>query len=509
MSRVERLKKNTISSLVYQALALIAGLIVPRLIILYYGSSINGLVYSIANFLGFITILDLGIGAVISSNLYKPLAEKNTKKINEIYKYARNFYNKIAFILILYTIALIFIYPHIVDSNFGNYFIESLIVIISISVFSQFFFGITYTLLLRSDQRQYISFNLSSITLILNVVLSVILITSGLSIHLVKLSASIIFFLKPLVLSVYVKRNYDITNDIRLGKSPIKQQWNGVAQHLAYLIQDKTDIIILTWFSTLGSISIYSIYYMIVSGIRSFVYASTAGFSALIGNMIARNETEKLKNLFEKFEWLIHTISTLLFTTAGILIIPFVKVYTKGVNDINYIVPAFAVILTMGAAVRCFQLPYNTVVQAALHFRETQKSAIIEPIINLAISIILVKELGIVGVAIGTFISISYRTIYLAHYLSFNIIKIHIKNTYKLLLIDMISVILMIVLTNSIKINSSGYFLWSLSAALILTINIIVTIIINLFFYQKYLLSGFNRSVVMFSKKFNMEEGKK
>jgi len=89
MSRADRLKKNTISSLVYQALAIIAGLIVPRLVILYYGSSINGLVYSIASFLGFITILDLGIGAVICSNLYKPLAEKNLKKVNEIFNYAK------------------------------------------------------------------------------------------------------------------------------------------------------------------------------------------------------------------------------------------------------------------------------------------------------------------------------------------------------------------------------------------------------------------------------------
>ena len=495
MSRADKLKKNTISSLVYQALALIAGLIVPRLIILYYGSSINGLVYSIVSFLGFITILDLGIGAVISSNLYKPLAEKNVKKVNEIFNYAEKFYNKIGFILILYTITLIFIYPHIVDGDFGNYFIESLIVIISISVFAQYFFGITYTLLLRSDQRQYISFYLNSIILVLNVLISVILITSGLSIHIVKLSAAIIFFLKPLVLSIYVRRNYDLTKNVIVKKSPIKQQWNGVAQHLAYLIQDKTDIIVLTCFSTLGQISIYAIYYMIISGVKAFVYASTAGFSSLIGNMIAKNEIEKLKNLFGKFEWLIHTISTLLFTTAGILLIPFVKIYTNGVYDINYILPMFGLILSMGAAVRCFQLPYNTVIQAALHFKETQKSAIIEPIINLTISIILVIELGLIGVAIGTLISISYRTIYLSHYLSYNIIKIDIKNTYKLVFVNVISAISMIMLSDYVEIDSSSYFLWSLSAVLILSINIVITIIINLVFYKKYILNTLKESL--------------
>lgn len=496
MSRAGRFKKNTISSLLYQVLVVVSGLIIPRLFLSYYGSEIYGLVSSITSFLGFITILDLGIGAVITANFYKPLAEKNIKKINEIYKYARKFYNKIALILILYSLALIFIYPNFIEEKFGNYFIELLIAIISLSVFSQYFFAIVNTLLLRSDQKQYIVFNLNSITLILNTILSIFLITSGFSVLIVKLSTSIIYLLRPVVLSVYVKKHYIITNDPKVAKNPIKQKWNGIAQHLAYLIQDKTDIIVLTLFSTLGTISIYSIYYLIVTGIRSFIYASTAGFSALVGNMIARNEINKLRNLFGKFEWLMHTVSTLLFTTTGILIVPFVKLYTKGIYDVNYIVPVFAIILSMGTAFRCFQLPYNTVVQAALHFKETQRSAIIEPIINILISIILVKQLGLVGVAIGTFISISYRTIYLANYLGNNIIKINIKNTYKLLLIDIISVIIMIVSTNRIEIDSSNYFSWSLYALLILTINIVITILINLVFYKKYFLSVFNRSVL-------------
>ena len=105
-----------------------------------------------------------------------------------------------------------------------------------------------------------------------------------------------------------------------------------------------------------------------------------------------------------------------------------------------------------------------------------------------------------VGVAIGTFISISYRTIYLANYLSKNIIKIDIKNTYNLFLVDVVSVIFMIIVTSFVKISSYDYFSWSLSAALIFTINIIITIIINLVFYKKYILKVLSRSVMILKK---------
>ena len=63
--------------LLKQAVVMICGFILPRYFLLYYGSEVNGLISSMTHFLGFISLLELGIGPVIQANLYKPLAEKD------------------------------------------------------------------------------------------------------------------------------------------------------------------------------------------------------------------------------------------------------------------------------------------------------------------------------------------------------------------------------------------------------------------------------------------------
>ena len=79
MQRKRRLFYNTISSLIFQLTTIICGFILPRLILTAFGSEVNGLVNSIIQFLGIISFLELGVGAVVQSTLYKPLAEKNYK----------------------------------------------------------------------------------------------------------------------------------------------------------------------------------------------------------------------------------------------------------------------------------------------------------------------------------------------------------------------------------------------------------------------------------------------
>ena len=84
-SRGRKLAYNTVTSLLLQLTSVISGFIVPRLILGAYGSNANGLVNSITQFLGVITLLDLGVGSVVQSSLYKPLANKDNTTISKIF----------------------------------------------------------------------------------------------------------------------------------------------------------------------------------------------------------------------------------------------------------------------------------------------------------------------------------------------------------------------------------------------------------------------------------------
>ena len=493
MDREKKLKYNTVSAFINQIITIIHGFVLPRFYLQYYGSTIYGLSSSITQFLSVVTLMEMGIGAVVQSALYEPLAKKDKKRISEIVISAEGFFRKIALAFLIYTILLMFIYPNYIQNVEAWWFESSLIAIIAISSLAEYFLGMTYKLLLMADQRSYITLTAQSTAIVLNFVVCIILMHLGASIHLVKLSAVLVMLLRPIVQSFYVHKNYNIDKNFRPVDEPIKQKWNGVAQHLAYYVTNNTDTMVLSLFSTLENVSIYTVYNMITNGIRQLILTLSTGIQAMFGNMLVNREFETLNCRFKKFEWQIHTIVVIVFSCVGVLIVPFVSVYTNGINDANYYQPAFAILLTFANAVYCIRLPYNIMVLAAGHYKQTQASAIIEMLINVIVSIVLVFKFGLIGVAIGTLIALGYRTVYLAVYLCNNILKYSIMDFLKNVGVDFLCVMLIILLTYPMKLSELSYVCWVILALQVFVTVLLVVIIVNLIFNRHYMLEVMKR----------------
>ena len=77
---------NMSSSLIYQVVAIICGLITPRLILATFGSTYNGVISSATQFLGMINVLTLGITGSTRVALYKTLANNDTYGTSRLIK---------------------------------------------------------------------------------------------------------------------------------------------------------------------------------------------------------------------------------------------------------------------------------------------------------------------------------------------------------------------------------------------------------------------------------------
>jgi len=482
--RRKKLTKNIISSFVFQISTILCGFILPRLILQSFGSEVNGLVNSIVQFLSVISFLQLGVGAVIQSSLYRPLTNKDNQEISKIVASAEKFFRLLAKILLAYIIVLIFVYPIIAKQNFGFLYTATLIATISISSFAEYYFGIVYRLLLNADQRGYISINTQTITLLLNTVACFLLIKFGASIQVVKLATSLIFLIRPAVLVWYVRRHYSLNRKIKYEEEPIKQKWNGVAQHVATVVLDGTDSIVLTIFASLSAVSIYSVYVFVTKALKQLLLSMADNILSVLGELWARQELETLDKMFAWTEWVIHTGTTYLFGCATILIVPFVKVYTSGINDANYIQPLFAVLITSANALHCLKLPYHIMIKASGHYKETQSNHIVAAILNIVISILMVYRFGLIGVAIGTLTAMLYQTLWIAIYISNNLIKWPIKKIIKQFAVDIITVVIMVMMTNWVSLDSISYLSWFSMAIKTSAISIIVVVLINFMFYH-------------------------
>lgn len=479
-----KLMLNTITAIVLQITAVVSGLIIPRMIIYEYGSEVNGIVNSITQFLSIIAFLELGVGTVIQSNLYEPLANKDYTRISAIITSGDKFFKRIAYILIVYICVLIVVFPFINNSSFDGIYTATLIASIAISTFSQYYFGIIDRILLNADQRGYIQYGSQIITLILNTVACALLINSGASIQFVKLTTSALYLIRPAVLRLFINKQYKINRKATYKEEPIKQKWNGFAQHAAAVVLDNTDTLVLTIFSTLVNVSIYSVYHLVIYGVKQLFISTTHGIQAYMGNLLARKNESSLARFFDISELVIHTGTVLLFTCTGVLMLPFISIYTNGINDANYIQPVFSVVITLAHAMHCLRLPYNLLIQAAGHFKQTQHNYIIAASLNLIISTVTVSYWGLIGVAIGTLVAMLYQTIWMSVYVAKYLVKRTIQKFIKQICFDVVNVIIIILLTKQICLADINYYSWVQMSIKVVAISLGVIITTSVIGYK-------------------------
>ena len=485
--RSKKAIKNIISSVFQQIITFICGLIVPRAIIGTFGSSVNGLISSITQFLSYITLLEAGIGPVIKAALYKPIAKKDRYEIENILKASQRFFRAISGIFIIYLIFLCFVYPLIVENQFDYMFTVSLILIISISTFAEYFFGMVYKLYLQAEQKTYVTSIIQSTTTILNAILILVLIKFNTSIQIVKLVSAFVFVLRPIVQNIYVRKKYNINFKEVKEKYDLKQKWDGLAQHIAAVVHNNTDVAVLTIFSNTAEISVYTVYLFVIRGVKNIVQAFTGGVDASFGDMIAKGEKEQLNKSFKTYEVFYFSIITIVYIVTMIMILPFVKVYTEGITDVNYYRPTFGILLILAELFWSIRLPYSSITLAAGHFKETRKGAWAEAFLNLTISIVLVFKFGIIGVAIGTLIAMLIRTIEFIYHTSKYILERSKWEALKKIALLIIEIILIVPLGMYIcsKYNIDSYITWCIMATIVAIIVAIIIITINGLMYRK------------------------
>ena len=362
-----------------------------------------------------------------------------------------------------------------------------LIVAMSISSFTQYCFGLIDKILLSADQKGYIQYAVQIICNVLNVMVISYLIYKKCSIQSVKFASAAVFLIGPIIIRCYINKKYKIDRKIKYDEEPVKQKWNGIAQHIANVILEGTDIIILTTFSTLSNVSVYSVYFMVISGVRQLYTSITAGVQSMIGTLWAKNEIDNLKDVFLSVEIILHFIVVFLFSCIAVLIVPFVKVYTLGITDYEYVKPVFALILTLAYAVRCLRVPYNILILAGGHYKQTQTCHIVAAILNIIVSIVGVILWGIVGIAIGTLVAYVYQTLWMVVYNSKNLLHWPIRNVAKQIVIDVFTVALIYLATMWINMKEVSYIGWFTMAIMVAAIAMIITITMLILFYRTQL----------------------
>lgn len=407
---------NMISGLLLQLITILAGFILPKIILVYFGSEANGLVNSLNQFLNYISLVEGGISSVIYANLYKPLVNNDESKVSSIIVTANWFFKKIGIIFVIYSVFLALILPIFLKSDFSYLSICSLTLIMSTGMLIQYMFSLSLKSLLIADKKGYIVNFTQCLIIVFNISLSLISVYIYPNIHLLKAISCSLYIIQPLVFNKFIKKNYNIDWNAKKDNSLISERWDGFAINIAAFIHECTDITILTIFTNLKVVSIYSVYSLVATGIQKLITASLSGVAQTIGQAYAKEEYGEVNEKMDIFEYIVFGLTYFFGTASTLLITPFVLLYTKGITDTNYNQPLFGVLLVISTIFYLIKLPHLNLAYSTNKFKEITIPAYMEAGINIMVSIILVKKFGLIGVTIGTICAMVYRMIFHVYY---------------------------------------------------------------------------------------------
>lgn len=399
---------NILTAMLSQVITLMAGIIIPRLVLVNLGSEANGFLNSINSILTYLSLLEAGVGTASTQALYEPIAKGDRAGISSILSAMDHFYKRTARWYFSGVLILTFLFPLTLNSTIPTWQIMAVTFLSGMpSVISYYIQG-KYNILLRAEGKSYVLTNLSTIAYLGTSIAKIVLLLCGYSIVALQIMYTSFTVFQVLYILLYMKRHYAwLDLNAKPAYEKIAQSKNALVHQVSALIFNNTDTLILTYCCGLKTVSVYAMYSMLL-GIIATAISNFSGMNFILGQTF-NTDRKRFEKLLDVYEVFYITLTFSLFCIANIFISPFLRLYTSGVTDINYVDPYLPILFITTYLLSNGRNPSGLVINYSVHFKQTQWRAILESIINIVVSLVCVFKFGIYGVLIGTIVALLYR----------------------------------------------------------------------------------------------------
>lgn len=407
-SRTSNSIRNIKVTIVCQIFGIILNLVSRFIFVRILTAEYLGLSGLFTNILTVLSMTDLGFGTAMSYQLYKPISEKKIKKIKGLMLLYRKIYTIIGLSIIFLGVCTIPIYPMLINNLPDIKNLDLIYMLFVINSAITYFFSYKRILLI-SDQKKYIDIIYKYFFMFLLNISQIIglIITHNYIAYLV--IQIIITCLENIAVSIKINKLYPYlknNKNTKINKKDKKELFTSVKYLFFHkfggIVLNSTDNIVASKYIGLAVVGMYSNYYLIFNSLHGMISQLYNSVVASIGNLNVETNCEKMTHTFHKIFfvnfWIYHFSSiALLF-----LINPFVALWLGE----DYLLSNFTVIvLVINYYIFGMRKTAMSFREATGNYKNDWYSPIIEAIINVGVSIILAKYIGIAGVFLGTIIS--------------------------------------------------------------------------------------------------------
>lgn len=403
--------KNVTTMLFTYIVTVALSFIVRLVFVRKLGSEYLGLNGVFNSILSVLAISDLGIESVFSFLLYKPLIENNVESIKNYIKILRRVYNFVGLFIFISGLALLPFLPFFIGSQGKQLdYVPLIYLILLVNSAASYLFTYNRTIL-NANQRNYI---ITSITFVVSTIVSLMQIIGLFVIDSMLLYVSLLL-ISTLVTNVWISKkvlsDYPFLRELpekgkvdrRSKEILVKNTVGGLSNKLGTIVVFASDNILLSMFVNLSMVGLYSNYTLIINSITSLVQKVMGTLTASIGFVSIENPNKGI-GIFHKLNFNMLTISFFVAPQLFILLRPLVILWLGE----KYVLSQLVVILiVINFVIQISRSPSLIYIDAyGLQWIQKWKS-VIESILNIVFSLIglIVFNLGLVGILLGTILS--------------------------------------------------------------------------------------------------------
>lgn len=405
-SRSLKSSKNLISGLVQKTFTLLLTFVSRTVFIKVFGVEMLGINGLFTNVLALLSLADLGFSTAMTYSYYKPVAENDYKKISALNHFYKKVYLTIAAAIAVIGLALIPFLKSIInlDREIEHLYLYYILTLASTVVSYLFVYKTT---VLYAHQQGYVVLKYN---MIMNVVLSITQIFFMLLLrnYIVYLSLSIVF---TIINNFYVSHIVDkrfpyIKQKSDLSKAERKDIFSNLSSVFLYkvssVLMNSTDNIIISKMIGTVFVGYYSNYLTIVNMITGYVSMMFTSLTASIGNLIVKESNEKQYKVFKEVQAISAWFCIVIAACVYALIDEFIVIWLGN----NFILDNLTVIaIGINFFLICILNPIWIFREAAGIYRKTKYIMVICAILNIVLSIVLGKFIGLSGVLLASAIS--------------------------------------------------------------------------------------------------------
>jgi hypothetical protein len=462
----------------------ILSLYVTRLILINFGSDFNGLNATSNQLISILLIIEGGLTLATNVALFKPLSMNNVEKINGILSATKRNFLKIGLLVLIFGFLSSIIYSRIIISELPRTFILLVFLMTTISTSFNLIFSTKYSILLQSDQREYI-INYTKIfqSLLSQLVIIIIVINSG-SMLLVRFVIMVFAIFNSISLILVSKKLYpNISFSGKPDYDSIKGTRDVFIQKVTLMLYSSSPILFISAFAGTLYTSVYAIYSSILAIIKSIIYSIVNAPRMSLGHLLQEEkESQKTLNIFLSYETVVTISLAILLSVTGVLIIPFIRLYTQGITDVNYVDYNIAILLILTTFFEVIHIPSGNIINLSGRFKiskKIQSSNSILIILLMLIGYYLFGFYGIISSVLITAIIIALMEIIYVHIFFY---KNSIMKYLKILVPIAITFIILIVVESIILRPFTTLTEFFLNGIVLVLINSAVIFLISLIF---------------------------